>query len=241
MAPLPIEGSVALVTGAGRGLGAAFARALLERGAARVYASARDVSAIATPGVVPLRLDVTKPDDVAAIVQTCGDLTLLVNNAGVLESGLLGDLDAVDAARRQIETNALGPLALSAALAPTLGANGGGAIVNVLSVLSWVSLPGTGGYSMSKAAAWALTNALRVELVSQGTSVVGVHSGFIDTDMAAGVEGPKSTPEEVAALALDAVEAGRPEVLVDDVSRMVRARLADGLDALYPQPGASDG
>lgn len=233
---MKISGSVALVTGANRGLGRAFALALAERGAT-VYAGARDPGTVADPGLIPVRLDVTDPSAVAAAAGRCGDVTLLVNNAGVARPGSL--LDSPDGFRDELETNVLGPLALSRAFAPVLARSGGGAIVNVLSVLSYVSVPRLGGYSASKAAAWSLTNALRLELAAQGTLVVGVHAGYIDTDMAAGVPEPKLDPREVVAAALDGVEEGRPEVLVDEVSRQARAALCGELIDLYPSLAAS--
>lgn len=229
-----IDGSVALVTGANRGLGAAFCRVLLERGATTVYAGARDPATVTMKGVVPMRLDITSPADVAAAAERCGDVTLLVNNAGITTgTAVLAD-DALEMARREFETNVLGPLAMSRALAPTLGSNGGGAIVNVLSVLSWYSMPGTAIYCASKAASWSLTNALRQELLGQRTHVLALHVGFMDTDMTAGIESPKASPDDVAAQALDGVKAGAHEVLADDVSRNVRAALSAELTVLYP-------
>jgi NAD(P)-dependent dehydrogenase (short-subunit alcohol dehydrogenase family) len=221
-----IQNSVALVTGANRGLGLAFARALLARGASKVYAAARDEASITMPGVVPLRLDVTHPADVAAAVAAAGDVTLLVNNAGIsLGSNLLG-ADALTAARAELETNVFGPLAMSRAFAPVLARNGGGAIVNVLSVLSWVTLPQAATYSVSKAAAWALTNGLRSELAAQGTHVLALHVGFMDTDMAKTIQGAKAAPDEVAALVLEGVQSGALEVLADSISQQVKRGLS---------------
>ncbi|MDT0346451.1 SDR family oxidoreductase [Streptomyces litchfieldiae] len=239
---MKLYNSVALVTGANRGLGAAIAHALLERGAATVYAGVRDPATVVTrPGLVPVRLDVTDPATVAAAAERCGDVTLLVNNAGIAPFGSTLSPTATDDARAAMETNYFGPLALSRAFAPVLARNGGGTLVNVLSVLSWLSFPTTGAYSASKAAAWALTNALRLELLDRGTRVVGVHAGYIDTDMAAGVTEPKSSPEDVAAQILDAIEADRDEVLADAVSQAVRAGLAGELTALYPQLAVGSG
>ena len=221
---MDLHHAVALVTGANRGLGRAFAQALLAQGA-KVYAAARDPATIALAGVTPLRLDVTSADDVAAAAAQARDVNLLVNNAGIIQRGSLvgGDMAAL---RREMETNFFGPLALSRAFAPILAANGGGAIVNVLSVLSWVTIPGTGMYSASKAAAWALTNGLRQELRAQNTRVTALHVGYMDTDMAAHVDGPKADPAEVVKQVLDAVREGREEVLADALSRQVKAGLA---------------
>ncbi len=231
---MDIEGSVVLVTGANRGLGHALTRALLERGAAKVYGGARDPDSVTVPGVIPVRLDITSPADVAAAAATCADVTLVVNNAGISTGTAPLAADAIDGARREMETNFFGTLAMSAAFAPVLGANGGGALVNVLSVLSWLASPSTAMYCASKAAAWSLTNSLRVELQGQGTLVVGVHCAYLDTDMTARIEAPKTAPEIVAGLALDAVAAGRYEVVADEVSRRVRSALSGDVALLYP-------
>ncbi|MFI6476655.1 SDR family oxidoreductase [Nonomuraea sp. NPDC050663] len=221
-----MEAWTALVTGANRGLGKALADALLSRGARTVYAGARDPETVTDPRLVPVRLDITDPASVAAAAERCGDVTLLINNAGIgLRGGLIAP-GSLDAARAEMETNYFGTLAMCRALAPTLARNGGGAIVNVLSVLSWITLPGLGTYSASKAAAWAMTNGVRQELAGQGTRVVGVHAAFIDTDMAAGVDLPKTSPATVAELVLDAVEKGEEEVLVDDITRQTKAGLS---------------
>ncbi|HEV6966542.1 SDR family oxidoreductase [Roseateles sp.] len=235
---MKIKGSVALVTGANRGLGAAFARALLAGGAAKVYAAARNPAGITQPGVVPVPLDVTKPDQVAALARDLKDVTLLVNNAGIFEAGPLLAPNAAEALLRQIETNAVGPLRLVQAFAPVLAANGGGAVVNMLSVLSWLTIANVSGtYSASKAAAWALSNALRQELKGQGTALLSVHAGFIDTDMASGVQMPKTSPDAVARLAFEALEAGDSEVLVDEITRNVRAGFG-ATPAVYLGAGA---
>ncbi len=229
-----IEGAVALVTGANRGLGESFSRLLLEHGAAKVYGAARDPGSITVPGVVPIRLDVTSPTDVAAAAALARDVTLVVNNAGISTGTRALSPDAVEQGRREFETNVFGPLAVAGAFAPVIESNGGGAIVNVLSVLSWFAMPAAAMYSASKSAAWSLTNSLRVELAPRGISVVGVHVGFMATDMAAAVDAPKVSPELVVEATLDALREGRPEVLADDTSRLVRSLLSDELDALYP-------
>jgi NAD(P)-dependent dehydrogenase (short-subunit alcohol dehydrogenase family) len=227
-----INGSTALVTGANRGLGAALCRALLERGATTVYAAAREPERIDTPGVVPLRLDITSTSDIAAAVERCGDVDLLINNAGISTGA--SALSGSDDGRREFDTNVFGPLEMSRAFAPVLAANGGGAIVNVLSVLSWFSAPSNAMYCAAKAASWSLTNSLRQELLAQHTQVLALHVGYMDTDMAAGIDAPKSSPDTVAARTLDGLEAGAFEVLADDVSQHVRAALSGELTALYP-------
>jgi NAD(P)-dependent dehydrogenase (short-subunit alcohol dehydrogenase family) len=227
-----INGSTALVTGANRGLGAALCRALIERGAAKVFAAARQPELVDMPGVIPLRLDITSTADIAAAVEQCGDVDLLINNAGI--STGTSALSGSDAGRQEFDTNVFGPLEVSRAFAPTLAANDGGAIVNVLSVLSWFSAPGSAMYSAAKAASWSLTNSLRQELLAQHTHVLALHVGYMDTDMTAGIDAPKSSPEVVAARTLDGLEADAFEVLADDVSRHVRAQLSSDLTALYP-------
>ncbi|MFE9681427.1 SDR family oxidoreductase [Streptomyces sp. NPDC006285] len=221
-----IEGAVALVTGANRGLGRHFAQQLLERGAARVYAAARRPESVDLPGVVPLRLDVTDEDEVRAAATAAGDVTLLVNNAGVTHfTGLVtGDLAAV---RAEMETNFWGTLAVVRAFAPVLAANGGGVILNVLSAQSWHASPGNNGYHAAKAAQWALTNGVRMELAEQGTLVTGLHLGAVDTDFSASYDGPKGDPAVTVRVALDGIEAGAAEVLADDWSAHVKKSLAE--------------
>ncbi|SFH63307.1 SDR family oxidoreductase [Albimonas pacifica] len=222
---MKVEGSVALVTGANRGLGLAFARALLARGAAKVYAGARDPGSVTLAGVVPLKLDVTSQAEVAAAAEQARDVTLLVNNAGIAMTGAFAEAGAIERMRAQFETNAVGTLRTALAFAPALAANGGGGIVNVLSIASWINGPLLATYGVSKAAAWSITNGLRLELAGQGTQVVGMHAGFIDTDLTQGLDLPKVTPESVAEATLEALERGELEVLADDPSRMIRAGL----------------
>lgn len=229
---MDIEGSIAFVTGANRGLGAALTEALLERGAAKVYAGMRAPEVATDPRVVPVRLDITDPDSIAAAVAFAGDANLVINNAGIsTRAAILGDEAGL---RQELEVNYLGPIAVSRSFAPVLADNGGGALVNVLSVLSWVTAPVTAGYSAAKSAMWSATNALRLALAEQNTQVVAVHVGYMDTDMAAAVTAPKTDPKVVAAAVLDGVEDGELEVLADDVSRHVRAALSGPLGGLYP-------
>src|SRR6201996_4823753 len=223
-----IAGTTALVTGANRGLGKAFVQALLDRGAAKVYAGARDPGTVDVTDarVVPVRLDITNSDDIAAAALACSDVSLLVNNAGAMLLRPFLSAPDMSAARTEMETNYFGTLAMTRAFAPALAAAGDGALVNVLSVVSWYAPPFNASYCASKAAEWALTNALRVELRGQGTLVVGVFAGFIDTDMTATVEDSKISPREVAAQTLDGVERGRPEVLPADWPRHVKNSVA---------------
>ncbi|MDH6126516.1 SDR family oxidoreductase [Kitasatospora sp. GP82] len=234
---MQINGAVALVTGANRGLGEQFVKALLDRGAAKVYAAARNPDAVRVPGAVPLALDITNPASVRAAAERAQDVNLLVNNAGISTgSGVLdGSLEDY---RREMDTHVFGTLDVSRAFAPVLGRNGGGALLNVLSVLSWLAVPRTAAYCAAKAAEWSVTNSLRISLAEQRTQVTALHVGLMDTDLAAGQEGPKSDPAEVARAALDGIEAGAYEVLADEMSRQVKAALSGDPAALYPRPGS---
>jgi NAD(P)-dependent dehydrogenase (short-subunit alcohol dehydrogenase family) len=231
---MKIDGAIALVTGADRGLGRVFARELVSRGAARVYGAARDPASVTEPGVLPVALDITDPERVTAVAQQCADVSLLVNNAGVMRASTFIDAPNLGAARLEMETNYFGTLSMCRAFAPALAASGGGAIVNMLSVTSFYTNPLDASYGASKAAAWSLTNGIRVELARRGTLVVAVHAAFIDTDMAAGIDAPKISPESVARQAFDAVEAGQVEVLADDRSRFVKASLPRDHELIYP-------
>jgi NAD(P)-dependent dehydrogenase (short-subunit alcohol dehydrogenase family) len=222
---ISVDQSTVLVTGANRGLGKAFTEALVAAGAT-VYAGARDPESVTTPGAIAVRLDVTDPASVAAAADRLGDVTVVINNAGIGRGGSLLTADSLDGFREEIETNVIGPLNLTRAFAPVLGRNGGGAVVNVLSVLSWMTSAQVGGYSASKAAAWSLTNVVRGELREQGTLVVGVHVGYLDTDMAAHVDGPKLAPADLVVQVLEALEKGEEEVLGDETTRSVKSVLA---------------
>jgi NAD(P)-dependent dehydrogenase (short-subunit alcohol dehydrogenase family) len=230
---MKVAGSIALVTGANRGLGFAFAKALVQRGATKVYAAARNPQAVRLTGVVPLKLDVTSDEDALAAARVAADVNLLVNNAGIARAGgFLAD-GAVEAAREQLEVNFVGPLRMARAFAPILAKNGGGAIINVLSVASWMNGPTLATYAASKSAAWALTNGLRLELAPQGTHVLGLHAGFIDTDLARGIDAPKSAPEEIVRMTLDALELGQRQVLADEITRLVHRELSADLPAYF--------
>ena len=223
---MKIKDSVALVTGANRGLGRAFTEALLAGGARKVYAAARDPASVKLAGVTPVRLDVTNPAEIEAAARQLGDVSLLINNAGIFRGGAFLTPEGLENVRAEFETNFFGPVQTSVAFAPILKKNGGGAIVNVLSALSWVSLPGGSTYSASKAAAWSLSNGLRNELRGQGTQVLALHVGYMDTDMVRHVTAPKAKPEDVVRQTLEALEAGRDEILADETSRAVKRGLS---------------
>ncbi|WP_226361660.1 SDR family oxidoreductase [Pseudonocardia sp. ICBG1142] len=222
-----VSGANALVTGANRGLGAALVTELLARGAGTIYAATRDPRSLRheDPRVVPLRLDVTDSVTIHEAAQRAGDVDIVINNAGVSGAGSLLHADP-ERARAEMETNFWGPVAVTRAFAPVLARRGGGALVTVLSALSWAALPFAGSYAATKAAAWSFTNGARAELRSQGTQVVGVHLGFMDTDMVADLDVAKIAAPEVARAILDGVAAGDEEVLVDDPSRALKAALA---------------
>lgn len=215
---------VALVTGANRGLGREFARQLRDRGAT-VYAAARRPESVDLDGVRALALDITDPASVAAAAEAAPDVTLVVNNAGVSlgQNLVTGDLGEI---RREMDIMFFGTLDVVRAFAPVLARNGGGAVLNVLSALSWFSLPGTGSYSAAKAALWSLTNSVRLELAGQGTQVTGLHLGAADTDMTADYDGPKADPADIVRVALDGLAAGEIEVVADEWSATVKASLA---------------
>ncbi|MGW1093678.1 SDR family oxidoreductase [Streptomyces sp. NPDC002596] len=227
---MELKDAVVVVSGANRGLGRHLAAQLVERGA-KVYAAARRPETVDVPGAVPLALDVTDQESVRAAARIASDATLLVNNAGISTAATLitGDLDAV---RQEMETNFFGPLAMTRAFAPVIEANGGGAVLNVLSVLSWLHPAGLGSYAASKAAAWAQTDAVREELAPRGITVSALHVGYMDTDMASGVSADqKADPADVAAQALAGIEQGLPEILADDTSRQVKQNLATAPNA----------
>lgn len=221
-----LKNAVVLITGANRGLGLAFARIALARGARKVYAAARDPSTITLPGVEAIKLDVSNPADVAAAAAHAKDVTLVINNAGIAAMGGFLDADAIESAQRHLEVNLFGSLRVAQAYAPVLAANGGGALLNVLSIASWINGQPLGLYAMSKSAAWAMTNGLRHDLRAQGTQVLGLHMGFVDTDLTKGIDAPKSTPDSIVNQAFDGLEAGAEEVLADERTRQVKQGLS---------------
>lgn len=220
--------SVALVTGANRGIGRVFVKELLKRGASKVYIAARDTTslkALLKDGdnrLVPMPLDVTDPDQVAAAAVIASDVTLLINNAGYAAfEGAISASDT-DSARREMDVNYFGTLALTRAFAPVLARTGGGALINMLSMLSLISLPVAATYSASKAASLSLTRSVRAELGAQGTQVVGVLAVQTETEMGAKLPEPRMAPQEVVTDALDAIEAGiNDEIVAGEQTRAI--------------------
>ncbi|MFF0222221.1 SDR family oxidoreductase [Streptomyces sp. NPDC004629] len=227
-----IKNSVVLVTGGSRGIGKALVAEAYARGARKVYATARDPRAVAHPDAVPLALEVTDPDSVAAAAERAGDVTVLINNAGIATRARFLT-SPVDDIRAEFDVNYYGPLLLTRAFVPVIERNGGGHVLNVHSVLSWFA--DGSSYSSTKAALWSQTNSLRLELRPRGIEVTGLHMAYVDTDMTAGLDAPKSTARDIAAAALDGVEAGAYEVLGDDVTRQAKSALSGELSAMYPQ------
>ncbi len=213
-----IEGAVALVTGANRGIGRALTQALLTRGVRKVYATARNpegLRALRNERLVPLRLDLTDADQIRAAGEAASDVELVFNNAGVALPGGIADSTVLDRARREMEVNYFGPLQLLHRLAPTLARNGGGAVVIIGSTAGLTNLPIIPTYSASKAALHSLTQAARILLGAQGTSVFGVYPGPVDTDMTRDVALPKASPRDVAFAILDGIEAAQEDIFPD--------------------------
>ncbi|NHC42492.1 SDR family oxidoreductase [Bacillus sp. MM2020_1] len=229
---MKISEQVAFVTGANRGFGRHLALELLSRGA-KVYASARNPESIDIPGVIPVKLDITNPQEVAAAAMVAKDVTLLINNAGSSTGASLidGDLDKI---HLEFNTHFFGTLSMVRTFAPILANNGGGSILNILSALSWVSSGTVGAYTAAKAAEWALTNDLRLNLYPQNVRVAGLHVGFMETDMTSSLEVPKSNPEDIAKIAIDGLESDSFEIVADDVSRKIQRDFAGGVPAIYP-------
>jgi NAD(P)-dependent dehydrogenase (short-subunit alcohol dehydrogenase family) len=228
-----LNGSVVLVTGANGGIGAHLVQQALERGASKVYATARTPKDWGDDRIVALPLDVTDAASIEAAVAAASDTTVLINNAGATPpSASLLDVTEADI-RANFETNFFGPLLLARAFAPVLAAQPGAALVDVHSVASWYAFGGA--YSASKAALWAATNALRLELAPRGIHVVGVHVGFVDTPMAAYATGPKLRPADLVGQIYEALEASQYEVIGDELTARVKAGLSAPIETLYPE------
>lgn len=228
-----LKNAVVLVTGANGGIGTAFVHEALARGAAKVYATARNPRAWADGRVVALTLDVTDPASLGAAVEAASDVTVMINNAGGLpQTASLLEVEETDL-RQTMEINFFAPVLVARAFAPILSAARDAVLVDMHSVASWYAVGGA--YSTSKAAFWSATNALRLELAPRGVLVTGVHVGWVDTPMAATAEGPKMPPTDLAAAVFDGVEAGAFEIVADDLSASVKAGLSAPIEALYPE------
>ncbi|HEX4191420.1 MAG TPA: SDR family oxidoreductase [Marmoricola sp.] len=232
MSTINLGGAVVLVTGANGGLGTEFVNQALARGASKVYATARTPKDWGDERVVALQLDVTDPASVAAAAAAATDVTVVINNAGVSTGASLTAPDLA-ATRVIFETNFFGPLEVANAFAPVLKANGGGALLNVLSVLSWIALGDA--YSATKAALWSASNTQRLAWAGDGILVTSLYLGYTDTPMTVGVDAEKNDPADVVRAAYDGLVAGEYEVLADEVSRQVKAGLSAPVSALYPQ------
>lgn len=227
-----IKDSVVLVTGGSRGIGKELVEQLYQRGASKVYATARDPKTVTHPEAVPLALEVTDPNSALAAAERAKDVTILINNAGASTRADFLTSSEQDI-RRDLEVNFYGPLWVTRAFVPVIEANGGGHILNVHSVLSWYAAGGV--YSASKAAIWSQTNTLRLQLLPRGITVTGLHVGYVDTDLTASLDVAKIAPSVVAAKALDGIESGAYEVLVDEISQRVKGALSAPLEQLYPE------
>lgn len=228
-----LDNSTVIITGAGRGLGRCFVDALLERGASRIYAGTRTERVFHDERVTPVRLDVTDAGDIEQAVRHCNDVTLLINNAGIMLSSPIMAPGAADALRKEVEVNVFGLHAMTKAFAPVLKRNGGGGIINMLSVVSWFTSPFNATYGASKHAALSVSDASRIELSSQGIQVTGVYAGFIDTDMTAHISHPKSSPQDVVKRALDGFIAGSAHVMGDTRAEQVWHDLHHSADAFH--------
>jgi NAD(P)-dependent dehydrogenase (short-subunit alcohol dehydrogenase family) len=236
-----IQGAVALVTGANRGIGRALTEALLNRGARKVYATARNPEALRSLGderLIPLRLDVTDADQIRAIAEAVSDVEILFNNAGVALARGIADSTVLDQARREMEVNYFGPLQLLRRLAPLLARNGGGAVVIIGSTAGLTNVPFIATYSASKAALHSLTQAARVFLAAHGTAVFGVYPGPVDTDMSRELAMPKASPRNVAFAILEGVEAGHEDIFPDPFAMQFGQEFASSPKATERQMAA---
>ncbi|MFJ3485476.1 SDR family oxidoreductase [Pseudomonas sp. NPDC090202] len=231
-----VKGSVVFVTGANRGLGLAFARIAQAQGAAKVYAGMRNTAGFDVPGIIPVQMDVTDQASIDAAAALCADTTLLINNAGIatLMNGPL-DQNMIELSEHLMNTNFYGVIRVSQAFAPVLQSNGGGAIINVLSDVTWFSVPMLAAYAATKSATWSFTNALRLQLRPDNVAVLGLHVGFIDTDLTQGFDVPKSSPQAVVEATFSALEAGKEEVLADEGTRAIKSTLSSD-EAMYFNP-----
>ncbi|WOD20434.1 SDR family oxidoreductase [Paraburkholderia kirstenboschensis] len=224
---MDVKNATVFITGANRGLGLAFAREARQRGAAKVYAGMRNTNGFEEPGIVPVRIDVTDTASIAAAAELAADTTLLVNNAGIaalIDGPLAHDVEAQSA--RMFDTNYYGVVRVTKAFEPILAARPDAAIINVLSDIVWLPRPYLAPYAASKAAAWSYTNQLRFHLQARGVQVLGLHVGFVDTDLTNGIDVPKASPEDVVRQTYDALAAGKSEIMADRGTAILKSTLA---------------
>lgn len=232
---MQVQNATALVSGANRGIGRAYVEVLVKAGAKRIYATARnvdslkDVVAIAPDRIVPLTLDITNEAQVQQVATVAQDVNLLINNAGIASVGGLFDPDAWEVAQLQMNTNYFGTLRMVYAFAPILQQNGGGAIVNLLSIVSVVNVPNVASYSASKAALYSATQAMRAKLAGQNIQVIGVYPGPIDTAMSSHLDIDKTAPIVVAEQTLAGIESGTEDVYPDPMAVAVFKNLSEPL------------
>lgn len=224
---MDVKNATVFITGASRGLGLAFAREAVRRGAAKVYAGMRNIDGFKEPGIVPVKIDVTDKASIAAAAKIAADTTLLINNAGIaalIEGPLAGD--AEDQSKQMFETNYYGVVRVSQAFEAILTDKPQAAIINVLSDIVWLPRPILTPYAASKAAAWSFTNQLRFHLKGRNIHVLGLHVGFVDTDLTKGIDVPKSSPDDVVRQTYDALAAGKNEVMADKGTAVLKSTLA---------------
>ncbi len=234
---MDLTNATVFITGANRGLGLAFAREARRRGATKIYAGMRNTSGFEEPGIVPVRIDVTDKASIAAAAELARDTTLLINNAGIaalIDGPLSADFDAQSA--RLFDTNYYGVVRVTQAFEPALSTKPRAAIINVLSDIVWLSRPYLAPYAASKAAAWSYTNQLRTHLLDRGIQVLGLHVGFVDTDLTNGIDVPKASPEDVVRQTYDALIAGKSEIMADEGTRLLKSTLAADLPGYIAAP-----
>jgi len=224
---MDIANSTVFITGANRGLGLAFAREARRRGAAKIYAGMRNTAGFNEPDIIPVRIDVTDKASIAAAARLAADTTLLVNNAGIaelIEGPLSGDVE--EQSQRLFDVNYHGVVRVTRAFEPILSAQPQAAIINVLSDIVWLPRPILTPYAASKAAAWSYTNQLRFHLREKGIQVLGLHVGFVDTDLTNGIDVPKASPQDVASQTYDALAAGKSEIMADRGTTVLKSTLS---------------
>jgi NAD(P)-dependent dehydrogenase (short-subunit alcohol dehydrogenase family) len=236
---MDITNATVFVTGANRGLGLALAREAVRRGAAKVYAGMRNTSGFDEPGIIPVRIDVTDKASITAATELAADTTLLINNAGIatlIDGPLASDME--EQSQRLFDTNYYGVVRVTQAFEQILSAKPQAAIINVLSDIVWLPRPILTAYAASKAAAWSFTNQLRFHLQDRGIQVLGLHVGFMDTDLTHGIDVAKASPQDVARQTYDALTAGKSEIMADEGTALLKSTLAAEVPGYITPPAA---